>query len=296
MPAASPPPSGGTASGDPASPDASASETPPPIALGGGQQGASPTPDLGGAGSIGSSGGGGSSPTLLLGLVLLAFIVGGGFAIFAARRRRPQEEERTLAAAAEATPAAIARATPVSEAAEDSGVPRWRRASVRAARSASDRGPAGPTYQLAFTAAAVEGAERRLVRYRVVRMMDGPDEIRSQEVGQLEENDEVEVLGRYAGYVQVRTPVGTEGWVHRTTLGPPIGSEEPAADVGPPEFDLESAFDLQRARKATIATVAPVALPAVVGSAPPAAPAPVAQATPPKRASTRRSRKVEPST
>ena len=53
-------------------------------------------------------------------------------------------------------------------------------------RCSSSPWPAGPTYQLAFNAAAIEGSERRLVRYRVVRMMDGPDEIRSQEVGQLE--------------------------------------------------------------------------------------------------------------
>ena len=212
----------------------------------------------------------------------------------AARRRRPRDEERPLAAAAEAaatTRVATASRTILAEdSIEEGAIPRWRRPSLRAARSASDRGPAGPTYQLAFNAAAVEGTERRLVRYRVVRMVDGPDEIRSQEVGQLEENDEVEVLGRYAGYVQVRTPVGTVGWVHRTTLGPPIGSEEPAAEVGPPEFDLEAAFDLQRSRTAQASAPAPAAATAL---APAAAPATTKPERP--KAPRRRSPKAEPS-
>ena len=264
----------------------------------GGLPGAGGTPDIAGAGSLGPSGGtGGSPPTLLLALVLCAFAVGGGFPIIVARRRRPKAEEQSLEAAVVATPVpavAPARSGPANPmpdpAIEDGEIPRWRRPSLRAARSASDRGPTAPSYQLAFNAAAVAGTERRLVRYRVVRMMDGPDEIRSQEVGQLEENDELEVLGRYAGYIHVRTPVGTEGWVHRTTLGPPIGSEEPSAEAGPPEFDLEAAFDLQRARTSR---PAPKAAPAQA-----AAPAPViappAEA-PARKTPARRRRKAEPS-
>ena len=209
-------------------------------------------------------------------------------------RNRPLATASAAAATTAATTAhTAARAAPMDESIEEGAIPRWRRPSLRAARSASDRGPAGPTYQLAFNAAAIEGSERRLVRYRVVRMMDGPDEIRSQEVGQLEENDQVEVLGRYAGYLHVRTPVGTEGWVHRTTLGPPIGSEDPDAPVGPPEFDLEAAFDMQRAR-----TSAPPA-PAPSPVAAPPAPAPARTKAPKKgseKTSRRRSPKAEPST
>jgi hypothetical protein len=228
-------------------------------------------------------------------LVLCAFVIGGAFAILAARRRRTKDDHQPLAAAAAAT--AAAAPAPAENTIEEGAIPRWRRPSLRAARSASDRGPAGPTFQLAFGAEAVEGAERRLVRYRVVRMVDGPDEIRSQEVGQLEENDEVEVLGRYAGYVQVRTPVGTVGWVHRTTLGPPIGSEEPDEEVGPPQFDLEAAFDMHRAR----ATPAPVPVLAAVpaGSAKPAKAAKQARVAKPAKARSTspspRGRKAEPS-
>ncbi len=235
----------------------------------------------------------------------MAFAVGGIFAILAAKRRRSKDEEQPLAIAATAAavtaaaaPATAQRAAPIDEFIEEGAIPRWRRPSLRAARSASDRGPAGPTYQLAFNAAAVAGSERRLVRYRVVRMMDGPDEIRSQEVGQLEENDQVEVLDRYAGYVHVRTPVGTEGWVHRTTLGPPIGSEEPEAEAGPPEFDLEAAFDLQRHRTAAPLSPVTAAVPVPAAAAVPVpVPAAVEDAPTAKRkVSTRRGRKAEPST
>jgi SH3-like domain-containing protein len=252
-------------------------------------------------------------------LALVAFIVGGAFAILAARRRRHNDEDQPLAAAtalagvggASALVAGAGRPTSLDEIIEEGAIPRWRRPSLRAARAASDRGPAGPTYQLAFNGAATDGSERRLVRYRVVRMMDGPDEIRSQEVGQLEENDEVEVLERYAGYVHVRTPDGTDGWVHRTTLGPAIGSEEPDADVGPPEFDLEAAFNLERSRKAATdaskaATATAKAMSrkaAAVAAAsvpvPVPVPAPAAEKASSKgkgKPPTRRSRKAEPST
>jgi hypothetical protein len=83
------------------------------------------------------------------------------------------------------------------------------------------------------------------------------------------------------------------GWVHRTTLGPPIGSEEADAPVGPPEFDLEAAFDMQRAR--TMPDAAPT--PSPVAAPPP--PAPDRTKAPRKgseKAPRRRSPKAEPST
>ena len=76
--------------------------------------------------------------------------------------------------------------------------------------------------RLEFSDSGDPGTERRRIRYRLVRLSDDPDEIRSMEVGQLEENDEVEILGTYASYFQVRTPLGQVGWVHRTTVGPAI--------------------------------------------------------------------------
>ena len=38
------------------------------------------------------------------------------------------------------------------------------------------------------------GYERRVIRYRVVRLLDAPDELRSVEIGQLDQGDEVQLL------------------------------------------------------------------------------------------------------
>jgi SH3-like domain-containing protein len=83
--------------------------------------------------------------------------------------------------------------------------------------------------RLAFDHAVLAYAEERelrRVRYRMVRLSDGPDEILSYEIGRLDKDDEVEVLDRTGVYVRVRTPSGVEGWVHRTTLGDRITLDE----------------------------------------------------------------------
>jgi hypothetical protein len=66
--------------------------------------------------------------------------------------------------------------------------------------------------------------ERRRIKYRLVRLSDGPDEIGSAEIGRLDEGDEVELLERTGSYWRVRTPTGHEGWVHRMTLGETISA------------------------------------------------------------------------
>jgi hypothetical protein len=114
-------------------------------------------------------------------------------------------------------------------------MPRWRRPSLQAARGRSGRGTVEPAWQLAFTEPIATGTERRRVRYRLARLSDAPDEVRSTDIGQLEANDEVEVLERYAGFILVRTPLGTEGWVHRTTLGPRLGPDGEELDEGDAE-------------------------------------------------------------
>ena len=110
---------------------------------------------------------------------------------------------------------------------DEATLPRWRRPSLKAARLANDRKPV-ETVPLAFAAAATAAAtERRRVRYAVVPLVDAPDEIRSTEIGQLQEGDEVELLSSEGRWMRVRTPVGTIGWVHKTTLAP-IGTPAPA--------------------------------------------------------------------
>ncbi len=97
-------------------------------------------------------------------------------------------------------------------------MPRWRRPSLKTARYASPRIAPAPVPALIFAGGATSGLERRQVRYDLVALTDLPDEIRGAQVGQLQANDEVEITGRQGAWVKVRTPIGVEGWIHRTTL------------------------------------------------------------------------------
>ena len=67
------------------------------------------------------------------------------------------------------------------------------------------------------------------MRYRLECLLDQPDELRSQEIGLLDQGDEVELLERFGAYWRVLCPDGREGWLHRMTLGDRVGDvgEEP---------------------------------------------------------------------
>ena len=80
--------------------------------------------------------------------------------------------------------------------------------------------------------AVSHGLERRRLRYRMVRLSDAPDEIRSAELALLDQGDEVELLQQSGQYWQVSTPTGLVGWVHRMTLGDVVAA--PAAPAPPP--------------------------------------------------------------
>jgi hypothetical protein len=54
---------------------------------------------------------------------------------------------------------------------------------------------------------------RRRITYRLVRMSDGPDDLRSREIMRLDRGDEIEILGQEGNYLQVRTPTGEVGWI-----------------------------------------------------------------------------------
>jgi hypothetical protein len=110
---------------------------------------------------------------------------------------------------------------------EEAGIPRWRRPSVRAARQVSERGVVLPHVPLRFIGqAGVEvTSDRRVVRYRLVRVSSVPDELAGEEVGRLDRGDEVEILREESGYFLVRAPDGTEGWIHRTTVATPQTDE-----------------------------------------------------------------------
>jgi hypothetical protein len=134
----------------------------------------------------------------------------------------------------------------------EAGMPRWRRPSLIEARKAD------PTRYVAASAGmsfengavhAVEGRERRVIRYRVVRLLDAPDELRSVDIGQLDQGDEVQLLERSGAYWLVLCPDGRQGWLHKMTLGEVVTDEAPQAPWTPDvDDDVLSAFLAARAR------------------------------------------------
>jgi hypothetical protein len=143
------------------------------------------------------------------------------------------------AATASATDAALATADarvagPIEP--DESKMPRWRRPSLMQARRADVR-LTDKREPIRFEDASIDTADRRLVRYDLARVTDGPSEVGTTELGLLGRGDEVLVLDRQGTYVRVRTPDGLEGWVHRTILSQ---FEAPAAPAGAAGLALSS--------------------------------------------------------
>jgi hypothetical protein len=185
------------------------------------------------------------------------------FAIFGKKRRdeeppAPDEVLQAQAArghdrvpGAEVLAAGRASVAPIDAA--EAGMPRWRRPSVQAARK-SDPNRYVDSGHMSFDnglVSAIEGHERRIIRYRVVRLLDAPDELRSTDIGQLDQGDEVQLLERSGAYWKVLCPDGRQGWLHKMTLGEVVRDEAPApaqswsADV---DDDVLTAFLTARAR------------------------------------------------
>jgi hypothetical protein len=62
------------------------------------------------------------------------------------------------------------------------------------------------------------GAVRRLVTYHLIRLSEGPDDLRSREIARLDRGDEVEIISHQDGYIQVRTPTGQVGWIRSDSV------------------------------------------------------------------------------
>jgi hypothetical protein len=111
-------------------------------------------------------------------------------------------------------------------------IPRWRRPSLLEARKADPlRSVSTEAERLSFRdggADPADGHERRFIRYRLVRLLDSPDELLGGAIGFLDEGDEVQPLRRSGGYWEVLCPDGRRGWVHRMTLGEAVGAGVPA--------------------------------------------------------------------
>ena len=167
-------------------------------------------------------------------------------ALFTFGRRRRDDDEAGVPPAPEtyASPpplseqlaAEYAALPELGQLAGEAGMPRWRRPSLRAARESKGtdvRAMEAQRLTFSHTEFAVSrGLERRRLRYRMVRLSDGPDEIRSAELALLDQGDEVELLQQSGQYWQVSTPTGLVGWVHRMTLGDVVAA--PATPAPPP--------------------------------------------------------------
>jgi hypothetical protein len=184
------------------------------------------------------------------------------FAIFGKKRRdeqppAPDEVLHANAARGDAgvprgdVAAGVVRLPTMIQVDAEAGMPRWRRPSLLEARKADPARYVATAHRLSFDGAAAggEGKERRLIRYRVVRLLDAPDELRSADIGQLDQGDEVQLLERSGSYWLVLCPDGRQGWLHKMTLGDVVTDDAPssswAADV---DDDVLSAFLQARAR------------------------------------------------
>jgi hypothetical protein len=134
----------------------------------------------------------------------------------------------------------------------EAGMPRWRRPSLLEARKADPARYIATTPKMSFETAGVAADtshERRVIRYRVVRLLDAPDELRSADIGQLDQGDEVQLLERSGSYWLVRCPDGRQGWLHKMTLGEIVTDEAPASPWGGDvDDDVLTAFYQARAR------------------------------------------------
>ena len=129
-------------------------------------------------------------------------------------------------------------------------MPRWRRPSLLEARKADPARSIASTHRMSFengVVDAVDGRERRTIRYAVVRLLDAPDELRSAEIGQLDQGDEVQLIERSGSYWLVLCPDGRQGWLHKMTLGDVV-SDAPPTFSREIDDDVLTAFLTARAR------------------------------------------------
>lgn len=189
------------------------------------------------------------------------------FVVFGRRRRdgEPPAPDPVLAANAASGPEPVPAADlvprpdqgyPVPPGVDptEAGMPRWRRPSLLLARKTDPLRSASMAVSLTFAEGAiglVEGKERRRIRYRLVRLMDVPDEARATEIGILDQGDEIQIMESRGTYRLVVCPDGQQGWLHQMVIGDLVDDDEPT-DIGPDGIDEDvlAAFLTSRQRTA----------------------------------------------
>ena len=125
-------------------------------------------------------------------------------------------------------------ALPIAAGVDESLLPRWRRPSLLQARKTDPIRDSTPALRLTFDQGLVgplAGHERRIIRYRVVRLLDSPDELRGTEIGYLDQGDEVQLLEKQGAYCLVLCPDGQQGWLHKMVLGEIVHGDGVGADA-----------------------------------------------------------------
>ena len=133
----------------------------------------------------------------------------------------------------------------------EAAMPRWRRPSLLQARKADPMRSVAGSHRMSFDggcAGGTIGRERRVVRYSVVRLLDAPDELRSAEIGQIDQGDEVQLIERSGSYWLVLCPDGRQGWLHKMTLGDIVTDAPQASLARDVDDDVLTAFLTARAR------------------------------------------------
>lgn len=214
--------------------------------------------------------GGPGGPGILA--LLVATAAGGSLLVLVAVRRRKTDDLQTAVAVAApvgaASPSGPSAHPPVRSSIPpvESQVPRWLRPSVRAARFESDhiKAPRPDRARLAFATPGDEVAERFVVRYDLVQLLDRPDEALGIPQGELDSGDEVEVLERDDIWTRVQTPTGRAGWIPAMTLasadalagepgaGTPLAAEIDEADGQGDQPALETLLAMAAERRARI--------------------------------------------
>ena len=178
-----------------------------------------------------------------------AVAMGMAFGLFGRRRREDESDDALSAAAANGVgfmqhdgAVAVGQMNGIAAASgavldlddTEALMPRWRRPSLIQARKADPVRDMAPAPRLTFDHGLVgpldDGRERKVVRYRVVRLLDSPDELRGQEIGFLDQGDEVQLLEKYGAYWLVLSPDGQQGWLHKMTLGDVYEDDAPPAE------------------------------------------------------------------